>query len=750
MIRFSLKDLFKRRATRSSYSRSSTSSTETSDKKRRGILHLSATTAKFIVGILLLLAFLIFLFVAIIQYLTSEPVVFLQQVTTTGIRIPVFVFVLPISPLSYATLLQQRNAVFQIYNTTTQKAVRLSSVLKVQYNENQTSERTVLTAIPKVPEFEYGGYSIEFSYNVSSALALEPALLNPGRFYNYLYVFGSKFTSYEFGTNISHKFEDFSNSSASYSFSYFSGGVPPRDVNPSIINSAVGSSSHFKVTPNKYTHLNKSDEYFYELSYQGSSAYLNQSFQLYTTMTLLSDQRIQNYYSESKKTPLITVLGVVMSAFQFILITAGLMIFGRGKYSPYGLIHKWFPEEAIKNYKPTPEIDPEYDRFRYLMMSYLDTSILEKNQVRRKVREANRLSMVSSGYSVVESSDDDSDEDVKGFRPGKGTVRIMKKLPWWKRVILSPVIPSWMLGMLALLFLLLPLVLGTLNTTAMYFLKVTSAQGSDRVLYLGIYTPIIVDGGNQYTYIPALAEELTGDFNYFVFPPESITFTSNNFIDQSSNLAYGPGARPLLALLLLVLTFVFLLLSFVIRLGAVAFEVQLVMDVADTLVPLFSILAAIAGIVDFAFLMTWFGVMDDVLNRQGTYAKTSFGPGLYVTTIGLVFVLCLAGLAIFEGLRLRRIKIKKIETLKRQPYSRNSWLPPPVKLNPDGTLLHGSGGGSGGSSGIVGGGNGASRWSNVVDSNRNSAIEENHGVHGTFLGPKPPLSTPPNINQVLI
>ncbi|KAJ1565420.1 hypothetical protein HK096_002891, partial [Nowakowskiella sp. JEL0078] len=314
------------------------------------------------------------------------------------------------------------------------------------------------------------------------------------------------------------------------------------------------------------------------------------------------------------------------------------------------LIHKWFPEEAIKNYQPSQGVDLDYDRFRYLMMSYLDTSVLEKNEVVKKINQP---------YLA-------DDEEGVGHRGSKHSAI-------WKKVLFNPVSVSWIMGVTALILLFIPLIIGMfVNTTSLYFLRVDSTTPTNTTVLLGIYSPIILKNGET-KFLPRMSEDLENT-QYLFFPPESIALdVITPFDNEFTRFAYGAASRPYLALLFLIITAISLLLSMAIRLAAVAFEIQSILEIGDKLVPAFSIFAALTAIFEFTSLMAWFGTYQSVLNKNGNFVTSTFGPGLYITSVGLLLVVALSGLAIFEGLRLKQIKLEKQDTLKRGSHV---WFPP--------------------------------------------------------------------------
>ncbi|KAJ1562684.1 hypothetical protein HK096_005617 [Nowakowskiella sp. JEL0078] len=506
---------------------------------------------------------------------------------------------------------------------------------------------------PKVPSA--GGYILTLEYNVTYVRSTLSALGT------YAYIFGSRYTTPDFGTDFS--LTTFKNSTPNtlLQYTYFTQGVPSRDISPTLLQGTFGSQSIYRISPNRYIHLNRSEELFYATTYSGNSLGSPDFFSL----ALISDETFVNEYTEAKMTPLVTVVGVIMSGFQFILITVGIMIFGRGKYSPYGLIHKWFPEEAIKNYRPAIQTDPEYDRFRYLMMSYLDTSILEKNEVVEKIQKVDRASKIFLGqeFEVDDKSENPIQDDLADDS---------------KKIAVS-----WILGFLALLLLCLPLIVGMCDLTSMSFLKIESVSNSGTppsnvTVLLGIYAPIVLKKNEPPKFLPRISDDVE-DSVYSVLPPVSISVDNSLFDTQYTKIAYGAGSRPMLQLLFLILTTTFLLLSMTTRLSAVAFEIKLILKIGDVLVPLFSILASLMAFLELIFLITWFSNYENFINKKGIFVKSTFGPGMYVTSLGLLLTIGLSALAVLEGVRLRRAKeLNKIEKLKRKRFSQNAWFPPPL------------------------------------------------------------------------
>ncbi|KAJ3037572.1 hypothetical protein HK097_003469, partial [Rhizophlyctis rosea] len=143
-----------------------------------------------------------------------------------------------------------------------------------------------------------------------------------------------------------------------------------RDVNAQIWEGNVGTNNHYSVKPYKYVYLNGSEEFYYEVAKKGTVQTgfeeVFVTFGLGTTWTTV--------YTEVQTIPIGQTVAAIAAAFQLLLLTGLVFLFGPGKFSPYGLMHRMFPSAAVNKYHPIE--DTEAARLRFFLNEYLDTSPL--------------------------------------------------------------------------------------------------------------------------------------------------------------------------------------------------------------------------------------------------------------------------------------------------------------------------------------------------------------------------------------
>ncbi|KAI8907511.1 hypothetical protein DFJ77DRAFT_181853 [Powellomyces hirtus] len=107
-----------------------------------------------------------------------------------------------------------------------------------------------------------------------------------------------------------------------------------RDVNSDIQDGLWGQSSTYAVKAYQYKYLNGSNEYFYEVSSVGRIMLPPPSN--YITIDIRLATQYLTIYEETQLITKAQSIGAIASAFQILLLTGLIFLFGNGKYSPYG------------------------------------------------------------------------------------------------------------------------------------------------------------------------------------------------------------------------------------------------------------------------------------------------------------------------------------------------------------------------------------------------------------------------------
>ncbi|KAJ3046122.1 hypothetical protein HDV00_003872 [Rhizophlyctis rosea] len=143
-----------------------------------------------------------------------------------------------------------------------------------------------------------------------------------------------------------------------------------RDVNAVVWEGTPGQTNMYSIKPYKYVYLNGSEEYYYEVAKRGSAT--TSVSEVYLTFTLGTTWT--TVYQEVQTITLGSTVAAIAAAFQLLLLTGLVFLFGPGKFNPYGLMHRMFPSATIAKYQPVE--DTEAARLRFFLTEYLDTTPL--------------------------------------------------------------------------------------------------------------------------------------------------------------------------------------------------------------------------------------------------------------------------------------------------------------------------------------------------------------------------------------
>ncbi|RKO94566.1 hypothetical protein BDK51DRAFT_52488 [Blyttiomyces helicus] len=118
---------------------------------------------------------------------------------------------------------------------------------------------------------------------------------------------------------------------------YFASGVA-RDINPYVWNGNWNFTSNYDWITYKYEYLNGSSEWFYELTKTGSAVITEpaSTSQQYQQIIFGMSSIWVTKYSEFLPNQLGSTIASIATAFQVLLLTGLVALFGRGRFSPYG------------------------------------------------------------------------------------------------------------------------------------------------------------------------------------------------------------------------------------------------------------------------------------------------------------------------------------------------------------------------------------------------------------------------------
>ncbi|KAJ3124356.1 hypothetical protein HK098_001180 [Nowakowskiella sp. JEL0407] len=529
---------------------------------------------------------------------------------------------------------------------------------------------TVMTLVPRE------NATIQYPFELVSLIPLDdldlPFTMQP---ITDSFTFGSRFTTDTFSTPSNPLFDPSKVITPTYpliSYQSFTQRSIVRDVNAQITSGLYGQNSIFAFKVNVYKYLNGTEETFYE-----TNAISGVSEPLKTNNTWLryrlAGSTVQ-VYQETKRITFFQVLGIIMSGFQTLLVTTLLIVFGRGKYSPYGLIHKIFPDETVKAYKPVG--DPVYDAFRYLLTSYLDTSILESKNAPKKQFD-DTISMKSL-KRIFSKKDGQREENVKAYANVELGREVdleeeeaQKKRKWR---ILTKLLGKILLGV-CLVALALPMMGGGF-ISSVYFMKIEDVKlVSNSWFTLSLWGPCSHSGDTVVNCRPVLWSSMFDNFD--IMPQKSDVGNSYMHIE----LAVRSRCFPLgFILLLMAWTLFSTLLALKI---AIIVPVDIIVESAYVALPGMAGLGAAFGIVSLIMITIHYSNISQALTPTGPIVKTTLGNAFYITTLGVISGISLTLIEIKHAFEMRR---KQIEN----QHKRRSFLNPISVIENSRSMYEGS------------------------------------------------------------
>ncbi|KAI8808345.1 hypothetical protein BJ742DRAFT_809450 [Cladochytrium replicatum] len=672
-------------------------------------IRLNATIVKVVAVIIIGGGFLAFFIKEVVDYLTAPVIVTVSLGSNETMPLPGLVFVFPFGSAAFQNVTTNPTGpgignLIQFTPTALGQRIPPDQALSRCFDtfsifSNDTQHFTAVVLLPKAnaPPVKQYGLLAAFEQPALDLDPVPPRLNGSGNLRQLtVMVIGSRFLSSEFGQNIRNYFNttvrDPQYTSRPFQLSYLAainGSTSARDVNSFVITNNFEGENRFGLNTYIYQYLNGSNEVFYDLSQTGSALWNVLPPTRIVQVTVNQQSTKITRYIEQRSKTFASLLSSVTAAFQFLMITMVFLVFGRGRYSPYGLIHRVFPEEAVKNYHPQPGADPDFDKFRYLMTSYLDTSVLER-------QEDGRTRNVPGGYPVPSTSTQGKvgashrysavqTDPTSPVTVGQGSLGRRSIMSWDELQHGWPGYLAILLVFLAIIIFAILLLFG-MNSPLVSFLVIRSTNlaggsasvfnGNERLevdtVYLGFYGPIFVKNGVA-KLIPDV--DILRVLQPFTVVPSGSFITSGSkspsFIEDSfMTFREMHAAAPFL---FSCLTVVSLALSVLIKLAALALELDFAVSIADIFVPITASVSAVFATLTFVFSLVYYGRVEETVNEglETPLAEASFGPGMYILTVGALAAVALCLTEVFESYRIRK---KKMDLAARRAVT--SWLPP--------------------------------------------------------------------------
>ncbi|KAJ3383904.1 hypothetical protein HDU92_003885 [Lobulomyces angularis] len=392
--------------------------------------------AKFILGPLAIVLFFVFIGTEVKNYLSQLPILTLKiNPNLQQVFVPTFCFSFP-----WGSIINQNQSPIQAFSVANPN-VKLTDVFDISMrsfdnyfflDNTKLKDLTIYLLVPKKPFVTYDvGFNVGYNLldilppgvNLTGLLAANGAVAS---IYTDIWIFGRQVrfsekpttggtvNSFGIDPNLNATLFD-PNFSPIKAYQNLTGGHIARDTNP-FIRYGQFKSSTFSIGINSYTYINQSREVFYSTTFLGGSDNFGRNLfssapRTQLTFNLQNTQRTE--YSESYPTASTAVMSSAMAAFQFLLITGFIVLFGRGKYSPYGLVHFLVPGTTIPTYKKDTRLTEDElnrDKINFFVAEYLDTTPMQQKLVtpttpmpKKSVTHIimNSISMACAGTALV-------------------------------------------------------------------------------------------------------------------------------------------------------------------------------------------------------------------------------------------------------------------------------------------------------------------------------------------------------------
>ncbi|KAJ3090432.1 hypothetical protein HK102_003752 [Quaeritorhiza haematococci] len=374
--------------------------------------------AKLILGPLILVTFLVFAIYQIYDFIVQKPVITIDVIADEPVPIPIK---------------DQETAVPTIFNISDRSFANRQTF--GAGGVFSTNESTLYVLQPRrEARFSSEKWILNIEFNPREIVELRPAETS-ALFYT-CWVLGSRFSDRTTPLRPDSSQRDVLNLAAwpdntepAAAYGYITGNSLVRDVNSAIHEGTLSQVSIYGLQAYRFRYANGTSETYYgeycatrffllcfdevvikshepghalplstEVTRTGGYSQINpnaSNFFTYSMELRLGTTQIIEY-TESYRIAPTTMIGSVMAAFQLILLTGYIVLFGRGRYNPYGIVHmlvrggtrgaavpasnmsRAASFAAVPPTSPTTTKDPEFERLKALMKEYLDTTPVDR------------------------------------------------------------------------------------------------------------------------------------------------------------------------------------------------------------------------------------------------------------------------------------------------------------------------------------------------------------------------------------
>ncbi|KAI9099349.1 hypothetical protein DFS34DRAFT_66946 [Phlyctochytrium arcticum] len=322
-------------------------------------------------------------------------------------------------------------------------------------------------------------------------------------------------------------------------------------------------------------------------------------------------------YREYQPIPWAQTISAIATAFQILLLTGLMFLFGQGRFSPYGLLHRILPGADHTTYLPVGS--DEMSKFRFFVNEYLDTTPL--------------------GIAAV----------------GLGYAPPPRKRP----------LPVTAVSVLALLFLLASFIMYLLalfggngdlfvkNISFLDITKTTQPVETRTTLGLGLWGYCSKSAKAHHCTEATMTELFQSfDFNSTVLGPDAFP-SKTNAVD----------------FVLLLGASVFMAIALFSRM--ISFWLRSLNGTSDVVAPATSSVALLSGFVAFATLIAYY---TNIKHNVESWGEGWIGHlGIGVTLVGCAVLLnIISAVLLFWELRIMRQKERDMKEWKRESFARES------------------------------------------------------------------------------
>ncbi|KND02676.1 uncharacterized protein SPPG_01761 [Spizellomyces punctatus DAOM BR117] len=382
-----------------------------------------------------------------------------------------------------------------------------------------------------------------------------------------------------------------------------------RDINPLVQEGSWGYETTYGIRAYEYKYLNGSHEIFYEIANVGQ--FQMPSADTIVVRVLLSSQWT-TVYTEYQAISWSQTLSSIATSFQILLLTGLMFLFGQGRFSPYGLIHRLLPQSSMPTYVPLGT--DEMSRFRFFVNEYLDTSV---------------LGAAAAGLT--------------------GMVPPSRKRP----------LPVSAVSILAVIF-----------ATTAFILYMLALFGGNRDLFVKEVNFLTIANETE----PADTRTTLGlglwgycriTRHTYQCSSEVPMFSSFNFNSTVVNQDAYPKKMNAIDFVLLLGASVFMAIAVFSRI--VSFWLRSLNGTSDVVAPSTSMVALLSGFVAFATLISYYNSIKRNVEEWGNGWRGRLGIGVTIVGLAVLFNMVACALLMWE-LKIMRQKENDMEMWKRSSY----------------------------------------------------------------------------------